>query len=1264
DAPNQKLTLETVEKNSNTPTDEAESPLSTDEFKTLTGTGEKYILQFGLALGRSNYEEVELNNPSTGAGKTAANLQNRTTTSRSSAEWTDNVDFSLGVNLNSTFAPNQDGDLQYEETKLVFTLGFEQFYQFEITIPGSPKAEEGAVLGGDLKLSDLNFQVSTELGVATEADANGEVTTPLLPIYLEGNVNNPKDIEVVNGTIVAFNEGNQQGIEVSEAVFQVLQRVSTIVEATSEDSINVGVGTGTFASALLLEESVIGTLYAIQFVEQVANFFAGINQGDYGPVDDFTIKTLYEPFAKGDVEALFNAFGAMFEGDLGIGIDFGTVGDGAFLNLSASEKLAASAELLLFNWSWSHQWTEEVTLGTGPSIPNLLNELTDGNTNNGDVTVIYGPTPGTNALYQKDGAVRSDLLGPNAETLNDLTSDSDVAMAFDPLSGEVLLSWVSAGSVSNKSLAEQTDITVSRVYAADLTSSARGWSTDNLIPVNRNQAKDLIQGYNASPSAEFFYTNTSTDEIVDPSTIDINSGLYTLNRMLVWTFSETASDLTANSTPEEVQEAVKATDIYYSLSSRPAAGGDFSDWSTPVLVVEQVGTDRLPTLGQDPDGTLRLAWVQDESQPGSLVLETDGDQSFAQIPSIEANNFSNNQDFTVEAWISVQEGVQNNAGILEKWNGTSSGYPFAIRYQDGKIIALRYDGQSSDNNPVVTSTTTFNPGDFHHVAFVKNGDTLNLYVDGQLEDSTPDTTADSSTSTSNTAPLYLGRRGQSSEFFFTGQIDDVRLWNVARTQAEIQADLSGALENPGAEANLVGYYTFEDGTVKDLSQEGNNGTLDGAIIVPPASTIYTRTWDGSSWNDQQVVAQQSDLRISKLLLDDFGGNAAVYWTDDIEPSYSAVVQQDGPTWYYRLNDAGSPTAENLGSGGSSYNATFNAGTDNTGSAVAIVSDSALQNPSTGDGDPDASAQFTGDGGNLAIPVGQNDLGASFSLELWVKLDSLEAGQVLLEKVLSPTDNNPNPTPDWSLKTGSNGTLVFEVVQDDATATAIDIATQANTLQIDTWYYVVATVDSTVNGTPDNPLIDLYLNGQSVVSQPKQVSALQSTPSLITAGASLKGQLDEIAIYNRLLGTAPPVNTDANGNVTDYNPGPTGAGAITSHYEARFNPPENVIGDGTFYAIYNKEADTWTNTTRFEPQQKLLESEPLLQRAPTYDVVSTTALEPDTRPDLYTQISLTQPFATIKTITVTSPKDGNGNTTTWSTDTPTKNPLASFINSPS
>ena len=77
---------------------------------------------------------------------------------------------------------------------------------------------------------------------------------------------------------------------------------------------------------------------------------------------------------------------------------------------------------------------------------------------------------------------------------------------------------------------------------------------------------------------------------------------------------------------------------------------------------------------------------------------------------------------------------------------------------------------------------------------------------------------------SNDNHLFIGYNTYRQEYF-NGIIDEVRIWNVARTAEQIQANINTTLT--GQEEGLVGYWNFDDGTAKDLSGNGNDGTLFG-----------------------------------------------------------------------------------------------------------------------------------------------------------------------------------------------------------------------------------------------------------------------------------------------------------------------------------------------------------------------------------------------------------------------------------------------------
>src|SRR5439155_15541923 len=63
---------------------------------------------------------------------------------------------------------------------------------------------------------------------------------------------------------------------------------------------------------------------------------------------------------------------------------------------------------------------------------------------------------------------------------------------------------------------------------------------------------------------------------------------------------------------------------------------------------------------------------------------------------------------------------------------------------------------------------------------------------------------------------------------FNGTMDEVRIWNVARSAAQIQAAMGSALPNPASQTGLLGRWAMDEGagtTIADSSGHNINGTL-------------------------------------------------------------------------------------------------------------------------------------------------------------------------------------------------------------------------------------------------------------------------------------------------------------------------------------------------------------------------------------------------------------------------------------------------------
>ena len=283
-----------------------------------------------------------------------------------------------------------------------------------------------------------------------------------------------------------------------------------------------------------------------------------------------------------------------------------------------------------------------------------------------------------------------------------------------------------------------------------------------------------------------------------------------------------------------------------------------------------------------------LVWGNKDQTANNNVLQVDGINDYVAIPDSDAIDFSKDQDFTIEVKVKTDGSTANDA-IVEKW-GQGGGYPFVIRYMsDGTVRAARYDGS---NNPGVRSSSNINDGEFHHVAFVKEGNQLKLYIDGNLEGTSTDSTTGT---TANNTPVYLGSRGGNSEFF-KGNLEDVRIWNIARTAAEIKASQGSVAPDS---SGLVAYLPLEN-DAKDLTGNSHNGTLNNgaAIVSVEAIDLSQRIW--------QVQESQGDVGKVSVSFDLSQLNQQLELED-----YAIAIASNDSFSDAKFHTAGGKIAENM-----------------------------------------------------------------------------------------------------------------------------------------------------------------------------------------------------------------------------------------------------------------------------------------------------------------------------------------------------------------
>lgn len=217
------------------------------------------------------------------------------------------------------------------------------------------------------------------------------------------------------------------------------------------------------------------------------------------------------------------------------------------------------------------------------------------------------------------------------------------------------------------------------------------------------------------------------------------------------------------------------------------------------------------------------------------------------------------KSFTLECWFKREgagSGASSGSGgvtvvpLISKGRGENDGsnvdcnYLLGIEVSSGKLAADFEDFATGLNHPV-RGTTVIPTGAWQHAAATFDATTFEwrLYLNGSLE---------AVVSTNGQIPRYdsiqhaaiaaaLNSTGAPAGAFF-GWMDEVRIWNYARSQQEIQE----AINSPVVSANgLVARWGMDEGTGTKLASTAGS-TLDGTLTNGPV-------WTGGSSFDAQLA---------------------------------------------------------------------------------------------------------------------------------------------------------------------------------------------------------------------------------------------------------------------------------------------------------------------------------------------------------------------------------------------------------------------------
>jgi hypothetical protein len=322
---------------------------------------------------------------------------------------------------------------------------------------------------------------------------------------------------------------------------------------------------------------------------------------------------------------------------------------------------------------------------------------------------------------------------------------------------------------------------------------------------------------------------------------------------------------------------------------------------------EGSGTTVTDASGKGHTGTISNATWTTAGKYGS-ALSFNGTN--ASVTINDANDLDLSTGMTLEAWVQPTANATFYSAAIakEQRSDPANDVAYALYTADGggnppSVHGLFGSGGGADQLAKGGSVLGLNV--WTHLAGTFDGTNLRLYVNGTLV-ATQATTGNSMTAT--TGALRIG--GDFANEFFTGLIDEVRIYNRALSQSEIQTDMGTAIaatpavtaQSPTPAATNVATTTAVKATFNESVVASSISFVlkDASGTVVPATVAYDNTTFTAILTPSAALATSTTYTATVSGAKDASGNvlpSPVSWsfTTEAAPAVTNQSPSSGAT---------------------------------------------------------------------------------------------------------------------------------------------------------------------------------------------------------------------------------------------------------------------------------------------------------------------------------------------------------------------------------
>jgi hypothetical protein len=217
---------------------------------------------------------------------------------------------------------------------------------------------------------------------------------------------------------------------------------------------------------------------------------------------------------------------------------------------------------------------------------------------------------------------------------------------------------------------------------------------------------------------------------------------------------------------------------------------------------------------------------------GNCSLRFDGNDDYVSCSS----QVYKTRVLTIELWLKPEYTIERGSnmsyghtiGAIASCTATwgTRGWALYFDFSDGRLyFNYRKASYVYEIVTVGTNREVWNSSSWYHIAFAFSPANIVFYVNKTIDKTFP---TDSLSVDYDSSELQVGGY-LTSKYMFQGLLDEVRFWNVSRTQSEIIDCWNRTLTPKDREQRgLIGYWRFDEGDgleSRDLSLQGNNAIL-------------------------------------------------------------------------------------------------------------------------------------------------------------------------------------------------------------------------------------------------------------------------------------------------------------------------------------------------------------------------------------------------------------------------------------------------------